>query len=115
MKDLKPANLLIGQDGILRIADFGQARPLSKEGKGLYTPQVATRWYRAPELLYGSRRYTEAMDLWAAGCIIAEAFCKMPLFPVSNPSPVAGYGDPEGQYILKCTEVKEKPIALQKL
>uniref|UniRef100_A0A0A9WHZ5 Cyclin-dependent kinase 20 n=1 Tax=Lygus hesperus TaxID=30085 RepID=A0A0A9WHZ5_LYGHE len=81
-RDLKPANLLIGSDGILKIGDFGQARTIWKEknGKRPYTQQVATRWYRAPELLYGARLYTEAIDLWAVGCIFAEMFLKRPLF-----------------------------------
>ena len=50
-------------------------------GRRLYSHQVATRWYRAPELLYGAREYTEAVDLWAAGCIMAEMINKSPLFP----------------------------------
>ena len=46
--------------------------------------QVATRWYRAPELLYGARRYTEGVDLWAVGCILGELFNSSPLFPGEN-------------------------------
>jgi serine/threonine protein kinase len=46
--------------------------------------QVATRWYRAPELLYGARRYTEGVDLWAVGCILGELLNSSPLFPGEN-------------------------------
>lgn len=78
-RDLKPSNLLIAPNRQLKIADFGlarifdDARPMSH--------QVATRWYRAPELLYGARHYDFGVDLWAAGCIIAELFTFCPLFP----------------------------------
>ncbi|KAK6621420.1 hypothetical protein RUM44_001227 [Polyplax serrata] len=76
-RDLKPANLLIGYDGILRIADLGQARLI--KGRP-YSHQIGSRWYRAPELLYGSRKYTSAVDIWSIGCIIAEMINCSPLF-----------------------------------
>ncbi|XP_062955477.1 cyclin-dependent kinase 20-like isoform X3 [Cynocephalus volans] len=63
-RDLKPANLLISASGQLKIADFGLARVFSSDGSRLYTHQVATRWYRAPELLYGARQYDQGVDLW---------------------------------------------------
>ena len=81
-QDLKPANLLIDSCGILKIADFGLSRIYNKEKDRLYTHQVGTRWYRAPELLYGAQKYTPAVDMWAVGCILAEMIDKQPLFPV---------------------------------
>ncbi|KAH0628881.1 hypothetical protein JD844_010493 [Phrynosoma platyrhinos] len=64
-RDLKPANLLISSTGQLKIADFGLARVFTSDGERLYSHQVATRWYRAPELLYGARKYDEGVDLWS--------------------------------------------------
>ncbi|KAJ3119903.1 Cyclin-dependent kinase 20 [Nowakowskiella sp. JEL0407] len=86
-RDLKPANLLISPSGILKLGDFGLARVYSgskgNEGRP-YSHQVATRWYRAPELLYGSRSYDEGVDNWAVGCIFGELLNHCPLFPGQN-------------------------------
>ncbi|XP_054878167.1 cyclin-dependent kinase 20 isoform X2 [Poeciliopsis prolifica] len=83
-RDLKPANLLISSSGHLKVADFGLARLFSDQGERLYSHQVATRWYRAPELLYGARKYDEGVDLWAVGCIFGELLNSSPLFPGEN-------------------------------
>ncbi|KAF7258023.1 hypothetical protein EG68_05956 [Paragonimus skrjabini miyazakii] len=83
-RDLKPANLLISTDGILKIADFGLARLFQNDNDRLYSHQVATRWYRAPELLYGARNYSKSIDLWAIGCIFGELFNNSPIFPGEN-------------------------------
>ncbi|XP_068968031.1 cyclin-dependent kinase 20-like isoform X1 [Bombus flavifrons] len=80
-RDLKPANLLINEKGILKIADFGLGRLLWKNVTKPYSHQIATRWYRAPELLYGARYYTSAIDMWSIGCIFGELYNRSPLFP----------------------------------
>ena len=81
-RDLKPSNLLLNAQGVLQLADFGQARlqPPPHEAADL-SHDVATRWYRAPELLLGARRYGTGVDLWAAGCIIAQLLTLSPLLP----------------------------------
>eukprot|EP00842_Homolaphlyctis_polyrhiza_P004457 jgi/Hompol1/5011/HPOL_000673-RA len=84
-RDLKPANLLISPTGILKLADFGLARVHSADTAGRpYSHQVATRWYRAPELLYGARKYDAGVDIWAVGCIFGELVNHSPLFPGQN-------------------------------
>ncbi|ODM97546.1 Cyclin-dependent kinase 7 [Orchesella cincta] len=79
-RDLKPNNLLINSDGVLKIGDFGLARYFGSPNR-LYTHQVVTRWYRAPELLFGARNYGEGVDIFAVGCIVAELLLRGPLFP----------------------------------
>eukprot|EP01104_Vermistella_antarctica_P010524 TRINITY_DN2817_c0_g1_i1.p1 TRINITY_DN2817_c0_g1~~TRINITY_DN2817_c0_g1_i1.p1 ORF type:complete len:343 (-),score=59.47 TRINITY_DN2817_c0_g1_i1:137-1165(-) len=79
-RDLKPNNLLIGTDGKLKITDFGLARPCGSPNR-LFTHQVVTRWYRAPELLFGARTYTTAVDMWAVGCIFAELMLRTAYLP----------------------------------
>ncbi|KAH9578733.1 Protein kinase domain [Trypanosoma melophagium] len=78
-RDVKPENILVSKEGLLKLCDFGFARQLSSKGK--YTDYVATRWYRAPELLVGDVSYGKAVDVWAIGCIFSELSDGQPLFP----------------------------------
>lgn len=79
-RDLKPQNLLIDKDGVLKVADFGLARafgvPITT-----YTHEVLTLWYRAPEILLGGKHYSPAVDMWSIGCIFAELCNRQALFP----------------------------------
>ncbi|KER24209.1 hypothetical protein T265_14474 [Opisthorchis viverrini] len=80
-RDLKPNNLFLSSQGKVKIGDFGLARQFACSPTRPMTHQVATRWYRAPELFYGCTQYGVAIDLWAVGCIIAEFLLRAPLFP----------------------------------
>uniref|UniRef100_A0A3B4X8F7 Mitogen-activated protein kinase n=1 Tax=Seriola lalandi dorsalis TaxID=1841481 RepID=A0A3B4X8F7_SERLL len=83
-RDLKPSNLLVNENCELKIGDFGMARGLSshpEESHSFMTEYVATRWYRAPELLLSLNHYTLAIDLWSVGCIFAEMLGRKQLFP----------------------------------
>ncbi|KAJ2881808.1 mitogen activated protein kinase [Coemansia aciculifera] len=82
-RDLKPSNLLVNANCSLRICDFGLARGLAEtpEGNiGFMTEYVATRWYRAPEIMLSFLSYTKAIDIWSVGCIFAELLGGKPLF-----------------------------------
>lgn len=87
-RDLKPGNviliignLLVNADCELKICDFGLARGLTDaQDIGFMTEYVATRWYRAPEIMLAFRNYTKAIDMWSVGCILAELLGSKPLF-----------------------------------
>ncbi|KAH0627989.1 hypothetical protein JD844_008628 [Phrynosoma platyrhinos] len=79
-RDLKPNNLLLDENGVLKLADFGLAKTFGSPNR-VYTHQVVTRWYRAPELLFGARMYGVGVDMWAVGCILAELLLRVPFLP----------------------------------
>uniref|UniRef100_A0A8C5FPJ6 Cyclin-dependent kinase 7 n=1 Tax=Gadus morhua TaxID=8049 RepID=A0A8C5FPJ6_GADMO len=76
-RDLKPNNLLLDGSGVLKLADFGLAKAFGSPNRA-YTHQVVTRWYRAPELLFGAKMYGVGVDMWAMGCILAELLLRLP-------------------------------------
>ncbi|OHT08759.1 Extracellular signal-regulated kinase 2 [Tritrichomonas foetus] len=82
-RDLKPSNLLINSDSTVKLCDFGLARTFTEGNvcQTVMTEYVSTRWYRSPELIIGSNHYSEGVDMWAVGCIVAELYAGRPLFP----------------------------------
>jgi len=81
-RDMKAANILLTQDGVVKLADFGLSRQFTQTQHGpqpLYTNRVVTLWYRPPELLLGERSYSTAIDMWGAGCILAELWTRHPI------------------------------------
>lgn len=85
-RDLKPGNILVTSQGCLKICDFGLARGINEKymnynyKSNTITNYVATRWYRAPELILSRQPYGKAVDIWAVGCIFAELYGRRPLF-----------------------------------
>ena len=100
-RDLKPSNLLLNANCDLKVCDFGLARSAAsqEDNSGFMTEYVATRWYRAPEIMLTFKEYTKAIDVWSVGCILAEMLSGKPLFPgkdckcplkrCDNPRPIA--------------------------
>jgi cyclin-dependent kinase len=82
-RDLKPQNLLINREDILKLADFGLARAFGIPVKN-FTHEVVTLWYRAPDVLMGSKNYSTSVDIWSVGCIFAEIVNRKPLFAGNN-------------------------------
>ena len=82
-RDLKPQNLLISKDNIMKIGDFGLARGYGIPVKN-YTHEVVTLWYRPPDVLLGNKTYGTTVDMWSIGCIFAEMVTGKPLFNGKN-------------------------------
>ncbi|XP_022315183.2 extracellular signal-regulated kinase 2-like isoform X4 [Crassostrea virginica] len=89
-RDQKPSNILLDSECVVKVCDFGLARSLTQIGVDAetgdpnLTEYVATRWYRAPEILLASHRYTKGVDMWSLGCILGEMLGGKPLFPGSS-------------------------------
>ncbi|CAI2350292.1 unnamed protein product [Caenorhabditis sp. 36 PRJEB53466] len=84
-RDIKPGNLLVNPNCLLKICDFGLARLWDRENAQNMTHEVVTQCYRAPELLMGARKYTAAIDVWSVGCILAELLQRRILFEAPSP------------------------------
>ncbi len=78
-RDLKPDNLLVQKNTIVKVSDFGLVREIKSAPP--YTEYISTRWYRAPECVLRSRGYNYPVDIFALGCIMAELFLMKPIFP----------------------------------
>ena len=103
-RDIKPGNIFIDENCVVKIGDFGSARispqqkkenleeekkkggPNSKEKKEKrpLTPGVGTKWYKAPEIIFGNKHYDKSVDIWSFGCLMTEMFLLEPLFPGST-------------------------------
>ncbi|RXN10526.1 mitogen-activated kinase kinase kinase kinase 5 [Labeo rohita] len=93
-RDVKPENILITKHQVIKLCDFGFARILTGPCD-YYTDYVATRWYRAPELLVGDTQYGPPVDVWAVGCVFAELLSGAPLWP--------GKSDVDQLYLIRKT------------
>lgn len=79
--------MLVNSNCDLKICDFGLARaniPSLVTGSAQFTDYIATRWYRAPEVILSWKRYTAAIDVWSVGCILAELINRKPLLPAGS-------------------------------
>lgn len=79
-RDIKPQNLLVTSDNVLKVCDFGLARCMAPLPK-FYTTDVGTLWYRPPDLLLGAKTHSVSLDIWSAGCVVGEMWLSKALFP----------------------------------
>ncbi|KAK8479049.1 hypothetical protein V6N13_028422 [Hibiscus sabdariffa] len=78
-RDIKASNILVNNEGVLKLGDFGLANILTSKNKQQLTSRVVTLWYRPPELLMGSTSYDVSVDLWSVGCVFAEVLMGKPI------------------------------------
>ena len=84
-RDIKPSNVLVNEDCTAKLCDFGLVRAVDidedEEPQSILTEYIATRWYRAPEIILGSKKYSKSVDIWGLGCMLGEVLRGKPLFP----------------------------------
>ena len=80
-RDIKPGNIFIDENCIVKLGDFGSSRIITNYNNGNLTPLVGTKWYKAPEIIFGNKIYDKTADIWSFGCLMAELFLLEPLFP----------------------------------
>ena len=80
-RDIKPGNIFIDENCIVKLGDFGSSRIITNYNNGNLTPLVGTKWYKAPEIIFGNKIYDKTVDIWSFGCLMAELFLLEPLFP----------------------------------
>ena len=98
-RDLKPENILLDRETYtIKICDFGSSKFIDEE-EFMNTPYVVSRYYRAPELILGSNKYTDKIDIWAIGCILFEFMTRTPMFP----------GDAEGLQLFEFASLIGSP------
>lgn len=87
-RDFKTENILLTADGVVKIADFGLTRrfsdPIASLERQIYTPNVVTQWYRAPEILFGDTQYDQSVDIWGVGCVMGEFWNRQPILQGNN-------------------------------
>lgn len=79
-RDIKPGNIFIDENCEVKVGDFGSSRIINSSIKTV-TPQIGTKWYKAPEIIFGKKDYDKYIDIWSFGCLVAELFLLEPLFP----------------------------------
>jgi len=84
-RDIKPGNLLVNSNCVLKICDYGLARVEERDPSRAMTQEVVTQYYRPPEILLGARHYTNSVDIWSVGCIFGELVGRRILFQASSP------------------------------
>ncbi len=91
-RDLKPSNLFIDFNSMIKIGDFGSCKIINNcNDRVNHTPLIGTKWYKAPEIIMGSREYDKSVDIWSFGCMIAELYLLEPLFPGSTDFEMINY------------------------
>ncbi len=81
-RDLKPGNVLLDQTGAVKLCDFGQCRVVNPNFE--YSLVVGSKWYKAPEILFGCHHYNHTVDMWSVGAVFIELLCHEPAFPGQN-------------------------------
>lgn len=115
-RDIKPGNVFIDENCVVKLGDFGSCRIKNDNIKSV-TPLVGTKWYKAPEIIFSKKDYDNKVDIWSFGCLIAELFLLEPLFPGATDFEMInlifsflGYGKKEEEFLQPKLQLNYKEI-----